>query len=129
MRRFALFSAAGALAFIVDAGVLHLAIAFVGIDLYLGRVLSFTCAATTTWLFNRTFTFFDSPRKYRWPLEWGRYIASQLGGFSVNYGIYAFAVWWFDLVRDWPVIGVAAGSAGGLVVNYALARRYVFRHT
>lgn len=128
MRRLLLFAFAGGLAFVVDAGVLHLLVKGAGLNPYAGRVLSFVCAVTTTWWFNRTFTFSVSQRLPASMLrEWGHYLVTQLGGFAVNYAVFAILVGLSPLVRQWPVIGVAAGSAGGLLVNFALASRYVFK--
>lgn len=127
MRQFAFFCVGGGLAFLVDAGVLHLLMAQLGLDPYLARLCSFMSAVTTTWIFNRTFTF--TPRQVRGTAllrEWVRYVASQLGGFAVNYAVYAVMVWSLVLVRQWPVLGVAAGSVAGLLVNYVLAQRLVF---
>ena len=128
MRRFALFCVGGGLAFLVDAGVLHLLASVLGVNPYLARLFSFSSAVTTTWLFNRTLTFADAKDgALHWTREWGRYVVSQLGGFSVNYGVYALLLWALPLFRQWPVLGVAAGSATGMVVNYLLARHFVFR--
>lgn len=128
MRRFALFCVAGGLAFFVDAGVLHVLASVLDIDPYLARLFSFLAAVTATWLFNRWITFAAMRSTERhWTGEWLRYMLSQLGGFSVNYSVYALLVWSLPVVRQWPVLGVAAGSAAGLVVNYILAWRLVFR--
>ena len=128
MRRFALFCVAGGLAFLVDAGVLHLLATVWARDPYAARVVSFLCAVTVTWLFNRSLTFADRAGRVRhWLREWAGYVVSQLGGFSVNYAVYALLVWSLPLFRQWPVLGVAAGSAAGLVVNFILASRFVFR--
>jgi putative flippase GtrA len=88
--------------------------------------VSYLCAVTTTWWLNRTYTFTETAGKPR-VREWGRYAVSQLGGGSVNYLVYAGLVYAVPLVERHPVLGVAAGSAAGLVVNFLLARRYVFR--
>jgi putative flippase GtrA len=45
----------------------------------------------------------------------------------VNYGVYAALVHAYPLVREWPVLGVAAGAGAGLVVNYLSSRFWVFR--
>lgn len=121
-----LFGVGGGLAFLVDAGVLHLLARRWGVDPYGARLGSFMCAVTATWLFNRTFTFGAYQHKQTLLHEWTRYVVSQLGGFAVNYAVYAALVWSLALVHHWPVLGVAAGSAAGLTVNYLLARRYVF---
>jgi putative flippase GtrA len=129
MRRFALFCVAGGFAFLVDAGVLYALTTLAGVGLYSARLLSFLCAVSTTWLFNCAITFADARgESSRWR-GWLRYLVSQLGGFSANYLVYAALVSYLEVVRRWPVLGVAAGSLVGLVLNYALARRYVFVRT
>lgn len=127
MHQFMVFGIGGGLAFLVDAGVIYLLTKSWGCNPYWARLGSFICAVTVTWLFNRTFTFAaDRLGKSSLLGEWGRYAISQLGGFAVNYAVYAVLVWSLPLVRQWPPIGVAAGSVAGLSVNYLLAKRYVF---
>jgi len=126
MRHFGLFCIAGGVAFLVDAGVLHALVVWAGTGPYLARLVSFLCAVTVTWLFNRSITFADRVRVLPVWSEWTRYVVSQLGGFLVNYGTYAALVWSLEPVRRWPVLGVAAGTLTGLVLNFLLARRFVF---
>lgn len=126
MRQFALFCVAGALGFVVDAVVVQALVGGLHADPYLARVASFLCAMTATWAFNRRYTF-ASRAGERWWREWARYGVAMLGGFVVNYGVYAALVYAFPLVRAWPVLGVAAGSVAGLAVNYASSRHWVFR--
>lgn len=121
-----LFAVSGALAFLVDGGVVQTLVSLADADPYLARGVSFLCAVTFTWAFNRRFTFPDGREQAAWP-QWRRYVATQLGGFAVNYAVYAAMVALLPLVRVWPILGVAAGSAAGLLVNYAAAKRLVFR--
>lgn len=125
MRQFALFCIAGVIGFVVDAGIVQALVVVGGFDPYLSRVVSFLCAMTTTWLFNRRYTFVAS-RDESLGREWLRYFIAMLGGLAVNYGIYAALVYSLPLVRIWPVLGVAAGSVAGLAVNYASSRYWVF---
>ena len=126
MTQFALFCMAGVLGFLVDASVVQVLVGVVGADPYLARVVSFLCAMTATWLFNRRYTFVaDAERGLL--LEWLHYGVAMLGGFAVNYATYAAMVYALPLVRTWPVIGVAAGSIAGLAVNYVSSRYWVFR--
>lgn len=126
MRSFLLFGIGGGLAFLVDAGLLQILVRGLGSDPYLARLGSFLCAVTATWVFNRRITFRGCVTGGSLGREWARYVVSQLGGFSANYMVYAALIWSLESVRQWPVIGVAAGSLAGMVVNYLLARRYVF---
>lgn len=127
MRQFALFCVAGAIGFVVDAGVVQLLVSLAGFDPYLARLVSFLCAVTATWLFNRRYTF-TSTRNESVLREAARYLGAMLGGFAINYGVYAALVFSYALVREWPVLGVAAGSIAGLIFNYASSRYWVFRH-
>lgn len=126
MRQFALFCVAGVIGFVVDAGIVQALVGVGGFDPYLSRVVSFLCAMTATWWFNRRYTFVAGRNEGPWK-EWLRYFVAMLGGFAVNYGIYAALVYSLPLVRAWPVLGVAAGSVAGLAVNYASSRYWVFR--
>ena len=126
MRRFGLFFLGGLIGFVVDAGVVQALVSFVHMDPYLGRVVSFACAATVTWIWNRHTTFADARGRHHWPVEWARWMAAMSGGALVNYGTYALAVWQFPLVHAWPALGVAAGSVTGAGVNYLGARHFVF---
>ena len=126
MREFALFCVAGAIGFVVDAAIVQALVRGLGFDPYASRVASFLCAMTATWIFNRRYTFAHAAGESLLH-EWLRYAFAMLGGFVVNYGTYALLVWQFPLVREWPVIGVAAGSVAGLAVNYASSRFWVFR--
>lgn len=94
---------------------------------YAGRVVSFAVAVVTTWVLNRRFAFADRAAGAGLGAEFGRYLTAMLAGGAVNYGLYALMVATLDPVARWPVIGVAAGSVAGLVVNFTLARAYVFR--
>lgn len=123
MRQFLLFGISGTLGFLVDAGVVSLLVHALDWNPYAARVVSFLCAVATTFAFNRRFTFVASPRRKG---QASRYLLAMIGGFTVNYGLYAALVHGVDVVRAWPVIGVAAGSIAGLVVNYASSRFWVF---
>jgi putative flippase GtrA len=120
------FAAVGVLGFLVDAGVLSVARSLLGLDLYSSRALSYLAAVTATWALNRAFTFKEhaSAAKLR---EWARFCAANTGGGAVNLGVYALLVNYVPLVHEVPVLGVAAGSLSGLLVNFTLSRIYVFR--
>lgn len=126
MSRLLRFGVAGTIGFLVDAGVLLLLIHGLGLDPYTARVPSFLAAATATWLINRYWTFADRRNAAR-GAEWGRYVLAMLAGGIVNYATYAALVATVDPVRAWPVLGVAAGSLAGMLVNYASSNWWIFR--
>ena len=132
-KQLAWFGVAGFLGFVVDAGIVQLLVSKFDADPYVGRLFSFLCAATATWLFNRHFTFHQRG-DYTLFGEWSRYVVAMSAGFAVNYTAYALVVYFSDFVRAWPSIGVAIGSLPGSAVNFLGARQWVFsdarkRHT
>ncbi len=123
--QFLRFFVVGLGGFLVDVGVLLLANPTLGP--YWGRLLSFTIAVLFTWLFNRRFTFERTQKQHGPITEFTQYfLAMSLGG-AANYLVYATLVFYIDFVMQWPVIGVAVGSAVGLGINFVLAKNWVFR--
>jgi len=124
-RQLAWFAAGGVIGFVVDAGILHGLVNGMQWNPYAARVLSFLIAASVTWGWNRTFTFAHR-RHLRIGAEWSRWVTVMGGGALLNYAIYAVLVACVDMVHQWPVLGVAAGSAVAAVVNFCAARAVVF---
>jgi putative flippase GtrA len=121
------FGLVGTVGFLVDTLVLYCAV-YCGSGLHFGRLASFMCAVTTTWKLNSRFTFART-RSKRALSEWGRFVISQLGGASVNLGVYFTLIQTSPLVVAHPILGVASGSISGMCVNYTVARLFVFRAT
>ena len=55
------------------------------------------------------------------------FMLANLGGFVLNRGTYALLVTFVAEAANQPVIAVAAGAIAGLLVNFTLSRRLVFR--
>ena len=119
------FGVVGVAGFVVDAAVLLAAIAL-GLGPWFGRVVSYLAAASTTFALNRAWTFRTAARTA--PVrQWALFLAVNLVGFAFNYGTYAALIATVPLVAANPVLGVAAGSLAGMVGNFILSRRFVFR--
>lgn len=118
------FTVVGAAGFVVDTSVLYAAL-YLGLGLYAGRGLSYLVAVTFTWLLNSRYTFERRAAVNRFR-QWRRFAVSQLSGATINLGVYAGLVHMSRYCADRPVIGVAAGSLAGLMVNFLVARRFVF---
>jgi putative flippase GtrA len=119
------FGLVGTIGFVVDAGTLRLCIWLGVFDLYSGRVLSFLVAATTTYLLNKSFTFTATQGRTAQQLP----LWLALMGISalINYGTYVLCLDLSEWVRQYPEIGVAAGSFSAMWLNFLSARFLVFR--
>lgn len=119
------FCLVGGVGFLVDAGVLQLAVSVFFMDRYLARVMSFLIAATIAWLLHRVFTFRDrSPRRARQLLA---FIGINVFGAALNYGIYAALISGGGLFWEYPALAVAVGSGVALILNFTLGRKFIFR--
>jgi len=119
------FCAVGAVGFIVDAGILQILAGLFGMDPYGSRIISFLIAANVTWLLNRRYTF-NVDQEACLHSEWARYISINALGGGLNYLTFALCVSQFVLVHRYLFLGVAAGSAVGLLVNYSASKYLVF---
>ncbi|WP_244197926.1 GtrA family protein [Caballeronia ptereochthonis] len=119
------FAIAGAVGFVVDAGVLYIALTG-GCGPYLGRALSFLCAAFVTWQINRRITFTGRANGSLWK-EWYQYLLAMSFGGACNYTVYAVALKLLPKGPAAPALAVAAGSIAGMFVNFLTAKLWVFR--
>lgn len=126
--QFIRFSIVGVAGFIADTAILYLIVYLLGQDPYVSRVISYLGAATTTWILNRKYTFESvvSSLPHR---EWIHYILVNAFGGIVNYGVYSILITYSALVREFLVIGVAAGALSGLVLNFTMSKFWVFRNS
>ena len=131
MGQFFRFGIVGGVGFLVDAGLLRLLLTL-GLGYYGGRVVSFLAAASTTWILNRSFTFRRESPSATHPApshpigEWLAYLGLMVVGGVVNYGTYAAAVEFSDVVHRYPEIGVALGSIAGMAINFWSAKTMIF---
>jgi putative flippase GtrA len=120
------FGVSGVLGLLVDMGVLWLATPWLG--LYGGRVLSFLCAATSTWAFNRRQTFAPTGRQGKTlAAEYLAYLGTMSIGGAINYSAYVAFVQHFPQLPGFALWGVAVGSVAGLGFNFVSARFLIFR--
>jgi len=124
-RQFARFTVAGAVGYTVDVGLLY-ALLGIGAGVFSGRLVSFLCAVWSTWYINRRVTFRTARHTRAWR-EWWIYLPAMLPGAAVNYAIYSALVATLPEHVLVPGLAVTAGAVVGLLVNFAMARRVVFR--
>ncbi|MGE5616085.1 MAG: GtrA family protein [Bacillota bacterium] len=125
-RQAAFFVVAGAIGFVVDAGVLQLALAL-GAGPYIGRLISFFSAVFTTWQVNRRFTFARRERAQSTWSEWWRYVYAMIFGGLLNLATYVLVIRTVDAGSWTPLLGVAVGSLVGMVANFLTSKLWVFR--
>ena len=120
------FGVVGTAGFLVDAFVLIVGL-HAGTGPWIGRVMSYLAAASVTFGLNRAWTFRAADRSRSVAQDWSLFLLVNLVGFVCNYGTYAALIAGIPLVREFPVLGVAAGSLAGMTGNFLLSKRYVFR--
>ena len=119
------FAIIGLLAFFVDAFFLYTFMSHLGP--YFARAVSFLLATTFTWALNRTITFKRSTSGKGVLTEFIHYLMLVLFGGGVNYGTYAFCIFYFSLFAKNPILGVALGSACGALVNFLSLKFVLFK--
>lgn len=122
------FAVIGALGMPVDWLVLQLMVHW-GTGPYIGRVLSWFCAASFTWLGNRYFTFAATrarglPATLR---EWLRFLAANAVGGLVNVGLYSVLVRFAPPPFNDLTVALVLGVLLGLTFNFILSKKLVFR--
>lgn len=124
-REFLSFAVVGVIGLVVDVVLLYLLAPMLG--WYVARVISFLAAATTTWAFNRRYTFATrvSAKGSIWR-EYFSYLATMVAGAVLNYGAYVLTLHWVE-GRWAAALGVAVGSVAGMGANFLSARFLVFR--
>lgn len=123
MSAFLRFAAVGAAGFVVNEAALYAAIH----GLHLGRdaawFFAFVPAVTFTWWGNRTLTFRERASD-AWLKEWARFVATNSLGALVNLAVYETLI---HLTKLDAMLALAAGVLAGLVFNFTLSKRLVFR--
>lgn len=127
--RFVRFGAVGAAGFVVDEAVLTVGHYVFGLDPYVARVISIFCAMTFTWWGNRTLTFAEHAASGSGEMlqEWFKFVLANAVGALVNYGTYTLLVTFAARPLGHPLIATAIGVGVGLVFNFTLSKRFVFK--
>ena len=122
------FAVIGALGMPVDWGMLQLMVHW-GTGPYLGRMISWFCAATFTWAGNRYFTF--AARRARGFVgagrEWVRFLAANAVGGLVNVGLYSVLVRFAPPPFNDLTVALVCGVLLGLLFNFTLSKKVVFK--
>jgi putative flippase GtrA len=124
LRQFLQFGLVGLSGFAVDVLVVYLLRHAIG--LVAAGLAAYFAAATSNWALNRVWTFRGASRTGL-IRQWAMFIAANGLGFLLNRGTFLLLVAFVPLCAEQPVFAVAAGVAAGLLANFNLSRRVVFR--
>lgn len=122
--RFALVGTAG---FVVNEAALWAVHGMTGLNYYWSQPFAFLIAVTFTWWGNRALTFRDQAARENLIHEWGRFVVANGLGAIANYALYAGMLRFAPPPADNPYLALAAGTLFGLIFNFTLSRRFVFR--
>jgi putative flippase GtrA len=124
--RFALVGGAG---FFVNAAAFWIALALLHLGEHVAWFFAFVPSVTFTWWGNRTITFHEhASRGFRGALyEWARFVVTNGFGAAVNYATYEALIHWAPRPLGNPYIALACGVLVGMVFNFTLSKRLVFR--
>lgn len=126
--RFLRFAIVGTGGFVVDESVLAAMHYGVGFDRYSARAISILCAMTFTWWGNRNLTFREHAAVGNARFhEWLRFMLANAVGALVNYGVYSALVSFAPAPASNPLLATAAGVGVGLIFNFTLSKRFVFK--
>lgn len=121
------FAVVGGAGYFVNAAALWIIHHVVGLDYYTSYVPAFLVAVTFTWWGNRELTFQEHAARTSLAREWAKFVAANLIGFGANYALYASLLRFAPSPLDNPFIAQAAGTLFGLIFNFTLSKRFVFR--
>lgn len=124
-QRFLRFGVVGVAGFLVDYGSYLLFSS--QMSFYLARLFSFVIAVSTTWFLNRSWTFRKNVPARSWLDEWLVYFASMSLGGLFNLGTSLLLLKLMDHLPCAALLALAAGSLAGLVSNYCLSSKVVFK--
>ncbi len=98
--------------------------------LHLGKdaawFFAFVPAVTFTWWGNRSFTFAEHASTGARAMlhEWARFVATNSFGALVNLVVYELLI---HLTAASPLLALACGVLAGMVFNFTLSKKFVFR--
>jgi len=124
--QFLKFGIVGACGFVLDCAFVYSGIYLFGISRTAAGLISFFPVVTFTWFGNRVFTFRDAPRGDMHK-QWARFAVACAIGLAFNRGTYVLLINNSQLVFDYPVLGLLAGTGAGMFFNFFTSKKLVFR--
>lgn len=120
------FSLVGTVGFAVDGGLLQLLVDLGGAGPIAARAVSFPLAVLATWWLNRAITIRPRAGTGRWR-SLTRYLAVNLVGTGVNFGVYTLLVLASATMAARPLVPFAIASGVALAFNYLGSKHFAFK--
>jgi putative flippase GtrA len=124
--RFLKFGIVGASGFIIDTSLYFILQVF-GLNHSVSRIISYWCAATNNWYWNREFTFKDINHKTKIK-QWLQYMIMCFLSFILNWGSYHWLTSNIDFFIQYKFIAMLLGISVGMVMNFAIANLIIFKN-
>ena len=125
IRRILAFIVVGTIGFIIDGGIVTLAVEVFKLNPYLSRAISFPLAVTATWYLNRKWAFATNATSQK-KTEYTRYFIIQIIGALINLAIYSLLIANIPLFAVHPILPLAIGSLIAMTFNFLGAQLFVF---
>ncbi|MGR5062895.1 GtrA family protein [Photobacterium sp. DNB22_13_2] len=133
--RFLRFAFVGGCGFLVDVAATYMLSHFVVVEV--ARGCAFWIAASSNWWLNRLFTFEGAQQKHPFK-QWLQFLSASSIGFLPNWVCYwmllnssleqtTSALISIDIAIWWPYLAMIPGILLGMMVNFSLSERWVFR--
>ena len=124
--QFLKFGTVGALGFVLDRSLYFFGRDALGCGAYGSAYFSFPFVVAFTWIGNRLFTFRGQSTGSIHEQAM-KFFAVCAVGLVLNRGTFSALTYMLPLVRDYPTLGLLAGTGAGMFFNFFLSRRLVFR--
>ncbi len=127
--RFLRFCVVGTMGFIIDASTFYLMHDIAGLSPYAARVLSILISMTFSWFGNRTLTFREHAATAPKAMlqEYLKFVGANAIGAVANYSTFAALIAFAPYPFNYRYFALAAGTGVGLIFNFTLSQRVVFR--
>jgi putative flippase GtrA len=127
--RFLRFALVGGTGFFVNEAVLFAAIRLLQLGPYSGGIFAFLVTVSYTWWGNRLLTFREQAASGARDIarEWFKFVTANTLGFLANYTVYAALVTFAPAPLNSPYVALAFGTLVGLIFNFTMSKRFVFR--
>lgn len=126
MGRLIRFAFVGGVGFVIDTLAFALLFQWLGLELMGARGIAFIFAATTTWLGNRWLTFSHAGKQNPFT-QWQKFMATACMSALPNFAVFKGMALLLGTQGMMVYLALVMGILAGMVSNYLLSAKWVFR--